>query len=176
MTKKDVELLKVKDEKTFEKFYHKYHRLFFSIIYKMVYDFHVTEELVQESFIKIMEDIHQYRGGNFKYWTLTITKNIANMYLRSHIKEEKELKEYYKYKKNLPEEKEEDNYEKAHELLKEVKNIVNDEVYEIIIMRLVKNMKFKEIAEVKGETTSAILGKYHRGMKLVRSKIDYEKY
>lgn len=175
MTKKDVELLKIKDEKTFEKFYYKYHKLFFSVIYKKVYDFHVTEELVQESFVKIMEDIHQYRGGNFKYWVLTISKNIANMYLRKHIREEKELKEFYNYKKIL-ESKKEDNSDNLDGLLKEVKQIVNAEVYEIIIMHLVKKMKFREIAELKGETTSAILGKYHRGLKLVRSKIDYEKY
>lgn len=175
MTKKDIELLKIKDEKTFEKFYFKYHKLFFSVIYKKVYNFHVAEELVQESFVKIMEDINQYRDGNFKYWVLTITKNIANMYLRKSIREEKYLKEYYEEKKLLKYEVD-DSYIKSKQLLNEVKDIVSDEVYEIIIMHLVKNMKFREIAKVKGQTTSAILGKYHRGLKLVRSKIDYEEY
>jgi len=176
MNKSDIELLKNKDEQTFEKFYFKYHKLLFSIIYKKVYDFHVTEDLLQESFIKIMEDLHQYRGGNFKYWIITISKNIANMYLRKTIREKEQTKIILTQKKILNEEQNIEEKSNADDLLKEVRNIVKEETYEIIIMHLVKNMKFREIAEVKGETTSAILGKYHRGLKLVRSKIDNEKY
>lgn len=173
MKQKDIELLKQRNEKSFEKLYYKYHKLIFSIIYHKVFDFHVTEELVQDTFIKIMESIDQYNGGNFKYWILTIGKNIANMYLRKEIRNKEKLEEY---SKNIYEEEIIDYNEIASLLLSDIRKLVDNEVYEIIIMHLVKGLKFKEIAEIKNETTSAILGKYHRAMKLIRGKIDYEKY
>lgn len=173
MKSHDIELLKRKDEVAFEKLYYKYHKLFFSIIYYKVYDFHVTEELVQDTFIKIIESIDQYRGGNFKYWVVTICKNIANMYLRKEIRNKERFKEY---RENIYDEELVDYEEIASELLKDIKELVNNDVYEIIIMHLVKGLKFKEIAAIKGETTAAILGKYHRAMKLIRSEIDYENY
>lgn len=173
MKQKDIELLKQRNEAAFEKLYYKYHKLFFSIIYHKVSDFHVTEELVQDTFVKIIESIDQYNGGNFKYWIITICKNIANMYLRKAIRNKEKIKEY---SENIYEEEMIDHQEIASELLKDVRNIVNDEAYEIIIMHLVKGLKFREIAEIKNETTSAIIGKYHRAMKLIRGKIDYEKY
>lgn len=173
MKQKDIELLKQGSEETFEKLYYKYHKLIFSIIYHKVFDFHVTEELVQDTFIKIIESIDQYNGGNFKYWILTIGRNIANMYLRKELKNKEKMKHY---SENIYEEDTIDYNDVASKLLEDIRKLVDHEVYEIIIMHLVQGLKFKEIAEIKNETTSAILGKYHRAMKLIRGKIDYEKY
>ena len=98
MTHNDIELLKKKNEIAFDKFYDKYHKLFFSIIYKIVKDFASTEDLVSETFCKIVEDISQYNGGNFKYWCLTIAKNIAYMHLRKVVQERKKVHKYIEYK------------------------------------------------------------------------------
>lgn len=170
MNKKEVEFLRQKDEKTFEKFYSKYHKLIFTIIYNKVYSFSIAEELVQETFMQVMKDINQYNGGSFKYWVVTISKNIANMYLRKEITLKEKFEEY---KETLILEEDSCNIN-SNELLDRIKGIVGIETYEIIVLRLVRNFKFKDIAQIKGKTTSVVLGKYHRGMKLIRSKINYE--
>lgn len=173
MNKKDIELLKQNDEVTFEKYYYKYHKLYFTIIYKMVNDFYVTENLVQETFVKVIEDINSYRGGSFKYWTITISKNIANMYLRKTINERKAYQDLAE-EESIKENKVTEDVD-LNNLLSKIKEIVNEETYQIIIMRLVKGLKFKDIAKLKDTTTSSVLGKYHRGLKTIRSRIDNEK-
>jgi DNA-directed RNA polymerase specialized sigma24 family protein len=64
----------------------------------------------------------------------------------------------------------------SEELLTEIKTIVDGETYEIIILHLVQNLKFREIADTKNMTTSSVIGKYDRGIKKIRSRIDYESY
>ncbi|MGD9887395.1 MAG: RNA polymerase sigma factor [Bacilli bacterium] len=175
MTSEEISLLKQKDETTFNEFYNQYHKLFFSIIFKTIKDFQVTEELVIDVFCKILEDLDQYRGGNFKYWCVTIAKNIAFMYLRKAITERKTLEKYAE-NETLKIESSEDSDSLSDELLTEIKTIVDGETYEIIILHLVQNMKFREIATIKKVTTSSIIGKYDRGIKKIRSRIDYENY
>lgn len=175
MNRRDIELLLLKDEKTFEKFYYKYHKLIFKIIYDKVYDFQVAEDLVQDTFIKVIEDLDSYRGANFKYWVITIGKNIANMYLRKEIRDKERLDEYANEQLITKNEMYLEVEEIDIDLFKEIKEIVDDETYEIIIMHLVRGYKFREIAEAKNQTTGVILGKYHRGIKKIRSEIDYEK-
>lgn len=171
---KDIEQLKCKNESVFNKFYDKYHKLFFSIIYKIVKDFSATEDLVSDTFCKIYECIEQYNGGNFKYWCITICKNMANMHLRKIIHERNKLKEWAENAVIESNSTELENVK--NQLLADIKKLVDNITYEIIILHLVQNLKFKEIAEIRGETTSSVLGRYHRGIKLIRSKINYEDY
>lgn len=102
MKYKDIQKLILKDEGTFNQFYDKYHKLFFIIIYKKIKDFSTTEDLVAETFLKIYESINQYNGGSFKYWCITICKNITNMHLRKTILEREKLKELAETTKTAP--------------------------------------------------------------------------
>lgn len=175
MTPEEISLLKQKDEPTFDCFYNKYHKLFFCIIFKTIKNFQETEELVIDVFCKILEDLDQYRGGNFKYWCITIAKNMANMHLRKVIQERQAMEKYVELETSKANES--DDPEPLNEdLLKEMKTIVDDETYEIIILHLVQNLKFREIAAIKNVTTSSVIGKYNRGIKMIRSRIDYESY
>lgn len=171
---KDIELLKHKNEFVFNKFYDKYHKLFFSIIYEIVKDFSATEELVSDVFCKILECLDQYNGGNFKYWCVTICKNIANMHLRKIIHERNKFNEWAENAVFESSSTELENFQDR--LLADIKKLVDNTTYEIIILHLVQSLKFKEIAEIRNETTASVLGRYHRGIKLIRSKIKYEDY
>lgn len=169
MNLRDIEGLKSRDEAVFNRFYDKYNKLFFSVIYRTVQDFSITEELVSDVFCKILECLDQYKGGNFKYWCMTICKNIANMHLRKIIREKEKLKEWsenFVIETSLAEEEDIQN-----QLLADINKLVDVATYEIIILHLVQNLKFKEIAETRNETISSVLGRYHRG---IRSKLNYE--
>ncbi len=173
MKDKDIQLLKQRHEKTFNKFYDKYHKLFFSIIYKITKDFNDTEELTMDAFCQIMNKLNQYHGGNFKYWCITICKNMANMHLRKVIRERK-AKEKYTELQSFTDTNEQ--VDLSDMLLSEIKHILNDEKYELVILHLVQKLKFREIAEIKKETVSSIIGKYNRAIQKVRKEIDHEKY
>jgi len=126
MTPEEISLLKQKDEPTFDCFYNKYHKLFFCIIFKTIKNFQETEELVIDVFCKILEDLDQYRGGNFKYWCITIAKNMANMHLRKVIQERQAMEKYVELETSKANES--DDPESLNEdLLKEMKTIVFNE-------------------------------------------------
>jgi RNA polymerase sigma-70 factor (ECF subfamily) len=55
--------------------------------------------------------------------------------------------------------------------LNQIKQLVNQDVYEIMVMHLVRGLKFKEIAALKQVSVAVVLGQYHRAMKKIRKEI-----
>jgi RNA polymerase sigma-70 factor (ECF subfamily) len=146
--------------------------LFFSVIYQIVGEFDLAEDLVQETFLKILTSLDQYLGGNFKYWCLAIAKNLANQAIRKKIKERETLEEYATSQMMNVSPK----TKSLNGLLTDIKGIVNAECYEIIVLHALENVKFKDIAKKLNQTTSQVIGKYKRGIDKLKKEIDYEKY
>jgi len=179
ISKEVINQLKLKSEVAFNEIYTKYHKLIFYVIYEKVKNFAVTEELVQDTFLSIVNKIYQYKGGNFKFWCLQIAKNKAFDYLRKVQKEKIALTKYQQEMLQNQEKTEVDISEQEKlllELYEEIKNIVGDDLYNIIILHVVHGMKLVEIAKVQNVTGSSVRGKYHRAMKKIKKELNYEKY
>lgn len=53
-------------------------------IYGFTHDWHATEDLVQETFLRVIRNLHRYRGqSSFKTWVFSIARNLSLDYLRS---------------------------------------------------------------------------------------------
>lgn len=93
-----VALVKQGSEKGFNLLYDKFYQAIFIAIKTIVVQTSVTEDLLQETFIKIWKNIHQYnpQKGSFYTWLIKIARHTAIDYVRS--------KEYNNQRKNLPEE------------------------------------------------------------------------
>ncbi|MDR0832139.1 MAG: sigma-70 family RNA polymerase sigma factor, partial [Bacillales bacterium] len=107
-----------------------------------------------------------------------IAKNKAYDYLRNKTKEEEAIKSYVLNEtNNINYNDEYTNQEKLlDELYSDIKSIVDSNVYNIIILHTVYNMKFEEIAKEQNVTSSVVRGIYHRGMKKIKKELNYEKY
>ena len=86
-----VNQIKNKDDAAFEKIYNEYHQLVFYVIYQIVKDKEAALDLVQDTFLNVYSKIDQYDGGNFKYWILSIAKNLALNYYNRVIKKEENV-------------------------------------------------------------------------------------
>jgi len=80
-----IELLQKKDQKAFSKIYEMYSESTYGIIYNIVLDSDLAEEVLQDVFIKIWEkaDTYSTNKGRFFTWILNIARNAAIDKVRS---------------------------------------------------------------------------------------------
>jgi RNA polymerase sigma factor (sigma-70 family) len=90
-----IELLQKKDQKAFSKLYEMYSESTYGIIYNIVLDSDIAEEVLQDVFIKIWEkaDTYSTSKGRFFTWVLNIARNASIDKIRS--------KSFKNSKKNL---------------------------------------------------------------------------
>jgi RNA polymerase sigma-70 factor, ECF subfamily len=86
---KVIKALKQKDEAAFEYVYQQTKKGVYAIIFSVVKSHQVTEDLMQDAYMKMMTSIDQYQSKtNFNNWLLTIAKNQAIDYYRRSKKEQ----------------------------------------------------------------------------------------
>ena len=77
-----VRKVKQGDEDAFAKLYQQTYKGVFSYAYSIVQNYHVAEDITQETFIKVKLNVHGYKDDtNFSAWLLQITKNLSFNYL-----------------------------------------------------------------------------------------------
>lgn len=75
------------DVEAFEEFIHKYQDKLFSYCFRLVGNFHIAEELAQETFLKFYRSIasYDYMKAGLATWLFRIARNTCLNYLRSDI-------------------------------------------------------------------------------------------
>ncbi|XMB72604.1 sigma-70 family RNA polymerase sigma factor [Mycoplasmatota bacterium WC30] len=149
-----------KSNDAFEVIYENTKKGVFSMIISIVYNKAATEDLMQDTYMKMIQKIHQYkRGKNFYAWLLQIAKNTALDYYRKEKKmvvldpQESEAVFDKSYNDN-------NNYE----VLDLVKPLGIEEK-QIVLMRIVSNMKFKTIAKAVNKPLGTVLWIYNKAIK-----------
>ena len=77
-----IKRLKNHDEEAFDYCYDTYKNLVYFQIIKVVKNRELTEELVQDTFLKMYQNIEKFDGKFFKAWLLKIANNTAISELR----------------------------------------------------------------------------------------------
>ncbi|MGA2598364.1 MAG: sigma-70 family RNA polymerase sigma factor [Bryobacteraceae bacterium] len=88
LLKEDPELarrLKNRDPQAMAELYDRYGRVMFALIFRVVRNEAVAEDLVQESFLRIWNRVHAFdhEKGSLGPWVLAVARNRAIDYLRS---------------------------------------------------------------------------------------------
>lgn len=152
-----IKKLIAKDEDAFDYCYEKYKNLVYFKIFSIIKNKETSEEIMQDTFLKMYNSIQTFDGRYFKAWLLTIATNLA-------ISEMRKTKETIEYDDNIlcSEVMSEFAYD---DLLKDLAQILNDEEYKIIIYRLIYDFKLKEVAEVLNKPLGTICYKYNDAIK-----------
>lgn len=87
--------IKQRDKEALEQLYERYERILYSFIYRFTKDRGLTEEVMQDLFMKLWTQKSMYDSskGKFSSWLLTIARNAAIDSLRKQKKVEYELDE-----------------------------------------------------------------------------------
>ena len=155
-----VEDLIQKDQQAFNVIYEHTNRGVFAMIISLVNNKAATEDLMQDTYMKMVQKIRQYKKGrNFVAWLLQIAKNTAYDYLRK----EKRLSVLDPQEHNTLFE---GSYEDKHhyEVLDMVKDLDADEK-QVVLLRVISDLKYKEIAKIMDKPLGTVLWLYQKAIK-----------
>lgn len=154
------------DSESFPKLVHTYQNQLYNFIYKMTYSKEDTEEILQDVFIKVYNNLYRYDSRySFSTWIYRIALNT--------------FKTAYKKKKRKLMHVSIDDFDKdiisdfgSPDIVFEIKenymdivgiiNKLKEEQKVILILRYIKDFSYKEIAEIVGITPEAARMKAHR--------------
>ena len=158
--------LREKDNEALEHLYLELKRPIFIFILSIVKDYHIAEDILQETFIKVITNSESYeKGSNAKAWIFSIARNISLNQIKSRKREE--LKEdIIKEDSTLFTEE----VESAMEFLRLIEPLESEE-REIVALKLSAGLGHKQIAETLNISVINSRAKYSRAIKKLKNII-----
>jgi RNA polymerase sigma factor (sigma-70 family) len=145
--------------------YERYKRLLFSYFYRMSGHAQISEDLVQNVFIRILRFNHQFKGtGSFKTWMYTIAWHEFADHARKNAPFAK-MTEFSGIE--LPEEgtpETELDQKEEIELLRKAMGQLDDAYRQVLILAKYQEMRYREIAEILECSETAVKTKVFRAM------------
>ncbi|MCI9246120.1 MAG: sigma-70 family RNA polymerase sigma factor [Clostridia bacterium] len=153
-----------KNEKEFNQFYEKYHLLVYRIAFSILKNKEDSEDIKQQVLLKIWKmEKEKLPTSNEASWLYTITKNETLNYLRSQ-KQEFNVDDIYYIideKQELDQIIDKDSYHKVIAKL-------NQQEQEIVSLKILSKLSFKEIAQVLHMPISTVQWKYYKSLYTLR--------
>ena len=152
--------------------YERHKKRLFGFFYNMTNNPSLSEDLVQNVFIRMIKYKHTFTGeGSFLAWMFTTARNVNydhfNKNKRSY--DERELSSVeYKIESDSNMEKAVDSDENQL-LLRKALNRLDSDKREVLVLSKLKEIKFSEVGEIMGCSEGAAKVKAHRALKELRS-------
>ncbi|MHC4423117.1 MAG: RNA polymerase sigma factor [Planctomycetota bacterium] len=145
----------------------------YGYFYRLTGDREVSDDLLSELFVKLVEKIGSFRSGSFEGWLFKIASNIFHDHLRDRRRQRKLLKgrkEQLELKLTGKDAKRADN--EGFEKLQVQLDRLDAETRELIMLRFYSEASFKEMAAMRSEPIGTTLSKLHRGLKRLRELME----
>ncbi len=145
----------------------------YGYFYRLTGDRNLSDELLSELFVRLVEKVGTYKGGSFESWLFRIASNIFHDHLRSRKRRRKLLdSRRTELELQTPEPKASDAKDEKLDKLQIQLNRLDADTRELIMLRFYSELSFKEIAETRREPLGTALSKLHRGLKKLRELME----
>jgi len=159
------------DDECFSRLVDEYASRCYGYFYRLTGDSSVSDDLLSELFVKLVEKIGSYRGGRFESWLFKVASNIFHDWLRDKQRRRRLLElQKDKLESETTGTKRCDS-EKVDELQRQLGKL-DVETRELIMLRFYSQVSFKEIAKMRSEPIGTTLSKLHRGLKKLRKLME----
>jgi len=139
-------------------------RQMFALSISILRNYADAEDAMQETFLKVIQSINTYRkNGNARAWLLSITRNTAIDILRK--KKDSVCIDDVTVISKQP------NDFAERIILDEALMSLEQEDREIIVLKIVSGMKFREISEVLGLPLTTVQKRYQRALEKLKTQL-----
>ncbi|MFH0766944.1 MAG: RNA polymerase sigma factor [Bacillota bacterium] len=165
-----IDRIKNKDDDAFEYIYEATKRAVYSVIFAITKNYFVSEDLMQEVYMKMIASIHQYKENtNFYNWILQIAHHLAIDYYRKNKRKiSLDINDYNEIlvgKELRPDE--EEQFMQMIEVLDEDERLV-------VILKVVDEMKHLEIAKLLEKPIGTIIWIYQKAIHKLKKVGEYD--
>ena len=168
---KYIDKLREKDDAAFAFVYENTKRGVFSVIAPIVKNKNEVEDLMQDTYIKMLKNINSYqKGRNFLAWLMQIAKNLAI----DHYRQQSKTTVLDPQEQSYVFDKEQPPSESSDLEIDEVLKILDPEEKEIVLLRIVSGNVFREIADIVDKPLGTVLWIYNKAIKKIRKEIGKE--
>lgn len=158
----------------------KYKNRIYSFIYSKVLDKDATEDIFQDTFIKVINTLKKgtYREeGKFLPWTMRIAHNLVIDYFRKNnkINTFNNTEEFDIFSVLKDESLNAENQIVKEQVYNDVRKLIEElpsDQKEVLVMRMYKDMSFKEIAEITDVSINTALGRMRYALINMRKLIE----
>jgi RNA polymerase sigma-70 factor (ECF subfamily) len=147
----------------------------YGYFYRLTGDRSLSDELLSELFIRLVQKIGSYKGGAFESWLFRIARNIFHDYLRGKRRRKKllaarrtELELDIEPKELLRSDTSDERFSRLQSQLQRL----DTDTRELIMLRFYSELSFREIAALRAEPLGTTLSKLHRGLKKLRALME----
>lgn len=144
---------------SFNTIFNKYRYLVYYVSYDVLKNKEDAEDIVNETFLKMYENRREFLNeSKLKFFLLTTAKNLSfNRY--------KQKKDHLMYCDDIAGKNDDVN---INIYLDKFKEVLDESEYQYLVLHLIYDFSFREIAKSNKLTTSQVSSKYQRGIKKLR--------
>lgn len=165
----------------FETLEKRHSRRIYNFLFKYTKDHQVTEDLVQETFLRVYRSRHSYRRiAKFTTWLYTIAGNLARTEYRKRQRVAMlslhsttgrgEFEMEIPDRSHVPDEQV--DLVLQHERVQRAIDHLPDIFREVVVLRGVQDLTYDEIQEITGIPLGTIKSRIHRGRSLLERMLD----
>lgn len=143
----------------------------YGYFYRLTGNTDISDELLSELFVKLVEKIKTYNGGSFESWLFRVASNIFHDFLRNKQRQQKVLEiRKTEVDSEVIENKKSDG-EQIDKLQIQLSKL-DEDTRELMMLRFYSELSFKEIADLRSEPIGTTLAKLHRGLKKLKENME----
>ncbi len=159
------------DDQCFAQLVDTYSGRLYGYFYRLTGNKDISDELLSELYVKLVDKIGLYKGGTFEGWLFRIASNLFHDYLRNKQRQKKLIDT--QRDRIVPEVCEDKRSEDDRvDLLQKQLARLDADTKELIMLRFYSQLSFKEMAQIRSEPIGTTLAKMHRGLKKLRGLME----
>lgn len=152
------------DSDSFAYIYDNTYKIVFFTIFQVLGDRSLSEDIMQDVYLKVWQSINSYRSDNFIAWINRIAKNLAiNEYHKRKRVENVDVQDYDERFST------EDNSE--YGLVNIARKVLDEQSYSILIMCVVSGYKRREVSKILDIPISTVSYKLNKSLNILKDSI-----